>query len=114
MNGADALWVKMAHAHPDAWLWPMLAFPLLGAVICGFFGRSIERRWARGSGLVAGIAVAAMVGAAVSAVAAFARLRGLPADDRLLVDPLFPLLRVDRLEIDVALAFDPLASVFTL
>ncbi|HEY0709960.1 MAG TPA: proton-conducting transporter membrane subunit [Polyangia bacterium] len=114
MNAADTLWVKVAHAQPDAWLWTMLAFPLLGAIVCGLFGRSIERRGPRGPGLVAGIAVAVMVGAALSAVAAFLRLRALPVEDRLLVDHLFTLLKVERLHVDVAFALDPLSAVFAL
>jgi NADH-quinone oxidoreductase subunit L len=110
----DTLWVKVAHAQPDAWLWLMLAFPLLGAVVCGLLGPTLPRRGRGGAALVPGIAVAAMVGAAASAVAAFIRLRALPVEDRLLVDHLFPLLTVARLKVDVALAFDPLAAVFTL
>jgi NADH:ubiquinone oxidoreductase subunit 5 (subunit L)/multisubunit Na+/H+ antiporter MnhA subunit len=101
---------------PDAGLWPILALPLVGAVLCGLFGRRLAARF--GAIGVAGIAIAAMVGASVMAAHAWSRLLARPAGSRYLLDRVFPMIAIDsgagRFEIDFALAFDPLSAVFVL
>ena len=99
-----------------AGLLPLLLFPLVGAVLCGLFGRRLQRRF--GAAVVPGIAIAAMLGAALTALVAFTRLLARAPAQRVLQQHLFPLLAVDSaagpLQIDVALELDALAAVFVL
>jgi NADH-quinone oxidoreductase subunit L len=96
-------------ATPDAFLWLLLAFPLLGALIC--LGLSVSGRARAHAGVVA---VLAMAGASAAALAAFGRLLLLPPGQRVLHQHLYTLLALERLHVDVALTFDALAAAFVL
>ncbi|MBI3070850.1 MAG: NADH-quinone oxidoreductase subunit L [Deltaproteobacteria bacterium] len=103
-------------AHETLRLIPLL--PLIGAALNGFFGFHLQRRF--GERPVGLIAVFASLGAFAVAVAAVARLAGLPVDSRSLVDHVWTLFDVgqylDMGELHVNLAFhlDPLSAVMVL
>jgi NADH-quinone oxidoreductase subunit L len=115
---AVQLWADAGQVTSDHGLWPLLALPLLGALLCAGFGLAGPRLSARlgrlGPGAVAAVGIAAMVATSLIALAAFLRLLALPGEGGCLRDQLFPLLAVDRLHIDLALVLDPLAAVFLL
>lgn len=83
----------------------ILAFPALGALINGLFGRQLGRR------RVAVVANLAVGLAFLMAVLLFTGLNGLPAEARSLEVTLWSWMHIGRFQVDVALLIDPL-SVF--
>jgi len=86
--------------------------PLLGAAANGVFGSAIQRRF--GKGVVGALAVAPVALAFLVAVTAFAQLRGLAPESRLLVDDVWRWIEVGSLRADVAFAADPLSITLVL
>jgi NADH-quinone oxidoreductase subunit L len=112
---AAQLWADAGRVTVDHGLWPLLALPLLGALLCALYGLAGPRLSARlAPGALAGVGIAAMVATSLAALAACWRLLALPGEGGCLRDRLFPLLSIDRLQVDLALVLDPLAAVFLL
>jgi NADH-quinone oxidoreductase subunit L len=86
----------------------LLAFPLLGALINLLFGRQIGRH---NIGLLASGAVAA---AFLVAVALFAGLMGLPAEERTITVPLWQWITIGEFHVNTAMLIDPLSITMTL
>jgi NADH:ubiquinone oxidoreductase subunit 5 (subunit L)/multisubunit Na+/H+ antiporter MnhA subunit len=96
-------------ATPSSLLWILLALPLLGALICGLFGRRIGR-WA-----VSVVAVTAMVAATVAAlVIAGVELLPLPASERCVRQVLWSLFSVGGVDVTFGLTLDALSAVMIL
>ncbi len=114
MDGTTAtrLLADLPSATGTGLLLPLLLLPLLGAAICGLLGRWLTTKL--GERAVAAVAIGALAAAAVVACIAFFRLTGLPAGQRLLQQHVFALLQMRDLNIDFALAFDPLSATFVL
>jgi NADH-quinone oxidoreductase subunit L len=107
------LFAEAAPLTPDRGLWLLLALPLLGAIGCAKLGYWGSRRLRSGAA-PAVVGIVAMLATSIAGLAAFARLSALPPEGRLLGQHLLPLFALDRLQVDVALSFDPLAAVFVL
>jgi NADH-quinone oxidoreductase subunit L len=92
------------------WLVPLL--PLLGAAWNALLGHWGQKKYGRG--FVHVPAVGAMVGAFVISLVSFGKLVGLPASERFLWDPVFRMMDVGALSVDMAFAMDPLSAVMAL
>ncbi len=86
--------------------------PLVGAVVNGLFGATIQRRAGRRA--VAAIAVVPVAGAFALAVATFAQLLALAPERRVLLDVAWRWLAVGSLRADVAFLADPLSCTLLL
>jgi len=95
-----------------SWLWLIPLFPFVGAVINGILGKKLQDRF--GKAAVHAIAIGAMCGAAAVALAAFAKLYGLPAHARYLLDDVFPMIHVGKFHVNMAFAIDPLSAMMAL
>jgi len=102
----------MDHPTTVTYIRWIVFLPLIGALINGLFGASIQRSLGkRANGAIAVLPVA--IAFALS-VRAFLQLLGLEPEQRLLLDPLFTWIRVGSLRADMAFAIDPLSSVMSL
>jgi NADH-quinone oxidoreductase subunit L len=95
-----------------SWLFLIPLLPFLGAVVNGLFGKKLQDRF--GKQAVHTVAVGVMGLAAVVAVAAFVRLLSLPAHERFLLDSVFPMIHIGKLNVDMAFAIDPLSGMMAL
>jgi NADH-quinone oxidoreductase subunit L len=86
--------------------------PLLGAVILGVGGATLQRRF--GKRVVGWIACGTVAVSFVLAAMAFLQLLGREPEERLLVANLFHWIHVDELQVDVSFAVDPLSAVMIL
>jgi NADH-quinone oxidoreductase subunit L len=118
---AAQLWADSGRVTADGGLWLLLVLPLAGALVCAALGFAGPRLSAKIAGrpapierLAAVVGIGAMGATTLAALAAFARLLALPGEGGCLFQRLFPVIAVDRLHIDLALAFDPLSAVFVL
>ncbi|MFL5318264.1 MAG: NADH-quinone oxidoreductase subunit L [Myxococcaceae bacterium] len=93
-------------------LWAIPALPLLGALFNLAFGAWLQRR--NQTRIIATVAVASVSFAFGLALLHTLRLPGLPENERVLHQILWPLIRVGGITADVAFAFDPLTAVLCL
>jgi NADH-quinone oxidoreductase subunit L len=103
--------VKQA-THPAGFLWLIPLFPLVGAAINAFLGLRLQRRF--GKAITSNIAIGAMVAAFVTAVVAWIRLIGLPAEERFLLNDLWTMISAGDVQVKLAFALDPLSMMMTL
>ena len=92
------------------WLVPLL--PLLGAAFNAFFGHWGQKKY--GHAFVHVPAVGAMLGAFAISLVSFVQLIGLPVAERFLWDPVWRMMDVGSLSVDMAFAMDPLSGVMAL
>jgi NADH-quinone oxidoreductase subunit L len=97
---------------PSSALLPIVLAPLLGALINGLGGAHLQARF--GPRAVHAVALGAMILSSLAALVAVTRLAALPAGARYLLDRRFTMLAIPPLEVDFALALDPLAAVMVL
>ena len=102
----------MEHTVVINWAWLIPAFPLAGSAVNCFLGKRLQDRF--GKAAVHTIAIGAMVAATAVAWIYFAKMLGLPAEDRYLEDRLWNLITIGSLRVDFAFAFDPLSMMMTL
>ncbi len=93
-------------------LWLIPLFPLLGALINGLCGRSVQARFGRRA--VHAIALGAMGLSSLLAIVAVCKLTALPPAARFLLDRRWNMLSVGALHVDLAFALDPLSAVMIL
>jgi NADH-quinone oxidoreductase subunit L len=93
-------------------LWLILAAPLAGALILGLGGLGLGARLGRRAAGVIG--VLAVLASAVCALVSVVRLLRQPAGARRVLEPLWTLVDVAPLRIELALALDPLSAVMIL
>src|ERR671924_398045 len=86
--------------------------PLIGAIINGLLGSAIQKRM--GKGAISFIACAPVVLAFGLSLTAFLALTGLPAEQRFLIDNLYPWIELGSLKVDMAFMVDPLSAVMIL
>ena len=97
---------------PVGFLWLIPFFPLLGAVINTTCGWWLQRRF--GKPVNHSVAVGAMVLSFVVACVAFAKMLGLPGEERFLQDTLWTVLSAGPVHVDLAFALDPLGMMMVL
>ncbi len=86
--------------------------PLVGAIVLGLAGASLQRRL--GKGPVGWIACGTVALSFLVSVVALAKLVGMEPEQRYLLARLFPWIHVGSLKVDVAFAVDPLSAVMIL
>jgi NADH-quinone oxidoreductase subunit L len=110
VHDAHAAHEVIVHSsHLLRWI-PLL--PLVGAAVNFLLGTRIQRSFGR-----FGVAVIATLMPLLSfllVLASFFRLRGLPTDERILVDTVARWIHIGQLNADIAFQFDPLTAVMTL
>jgi len=97
-------------AHAAAWLWLIPALPLLGALLNGFFGKSMQQRW--GTRPISLIGCGVLAAAFALSVYSFARLLG--SDPRILEQSVWSWMVVGDLQVDFGFRVDPLSAVMIL
>jgi NADH-quinone oxidoreductase subunit L len=101
--------MEITHVEYLRWI-PLL--PLLGAALNGVPGAAIQR--AAGKRAISWIACTPVVIAFLLSVRAFLQLRGLPPEQRMLLDQWWTWMDVGALKVDVAFQADPLSAVMIL
>jgi NADH-quinone oxidoreductase subunit L len=96
--------------HEAGYLALIPLFPLLGAAVNGFFGKSMQRKW--GERAVATVACATVLLSFAVSVAAFVQLLGL--EPRILSTTTWTWFAVGDLHVDFAYMVDPLSAVMIL
>ena len=94
------------------YLWLIPLFPLLGAAINATCGWWLQRKF--GKPIIHIVAVGAMVLSFVVACVAFAKMLGLPGEERFLQDTLWTMLIAGPVHVDLAFALDPLGMMMVL
>src|SRR5687768_10709575 len=94
------------------WLWLIPLFPFVGAVINGILGKKLQDRF--GKTAVHVIAIGAMTLSAIVALMAFVKLLGLHGHERFLLDQVFPMIQIGKLQVHMAFAIDPLSGMMAL
>ena len=97
---------------PVSFLWLIPFFPLLGAIINTTCGWWLQRRF--GKAVNHSIAVAAMVLSFAVGCVAFAKMLGLPGEERFLQNTLWTVLAAGPVHVDLAFALDPLGMMMVL
>jgi NADH-quinone oxidoreductase subunit L len=97
---------------PVGFLWLIPFFPLLGAVINTTCGWWLQRKV--GKPVVHIVAVGAMVLSFAVGCIAFAKMLGLPGEERFLQNTLWTLLSARPVHVDLAFALDPLGMMMVL
>jgi len=97
---------------PVGYLWLIPFFPLLGAIVNTTCGWWLQRKY--GKKVIHTIAVASMVCSFAVGCVAFAKLLGLPGEERLLQDTLWTVLSAGPVHVDLAFALDPLGMMMVL
>jgi len=109
MHGLTA---PIQHVHLTRTLWLIPLLPLLGAAANAFFGTRIQARFGKRG--VATVAIGVMVVALTIALLNFASLVRLPDAERYLLDHRWTMIRLGSLDVNFALAMDPLSGLMTL
>jgi NADH-quinone oxidoreductase subunit L len=86
--------------------------PLIGAIINGLLGSTIQKRL--GKGAISFIACAPVILAFGLSLTAFLALTGLPTEQRFLIDRLYTWIELGSLKVDMAFWVDPLSAVMIL
>ena len=86
--------------------------PLIGATINGLLGKRLQDKV--GKAAVHTIAIGAMAGAAVVALVSFFKMIGMPAEERYLLDQVFPMMTIGHFRVEMAFAMDPLSGMMAL
>src|SRR5919109_822331 len=86
--------------------------PLIGAIVNGLLGSTIQKRM--GKGAISFIACAPVIIAFILSVAALLALAGLEAEQRFLIDRLYTWINLGSLKVDMAFWVDPLSAVMIL
>jgi NADH-quinone oxidoreductase subunit L len=86
-----------------AWLVP--TYPLIGAIVCGFYGKRIGKDW------VAKVACGSAIMAFITTLAVLAGLLLLPADQRIYEQVLFQWIPSGNFNVDFGFQIDPLSLV---
>lgn len=102
----------MDHPLVVSYLRWIVLFPLLGAVINGILGATIQRRY--GKQAISLIACGVVGLSFVFALRAFLQLTGLEPDERSLLDTLLRWIHIGSLQVDIAFVADPLSCVMVL
>ncbi len=97
---------------PVGYLWLIPLFPLLGAAINSTCGWWLQRRY--GKQIIHTIAVASMVCSFAVGCVAFAKMLGLPGEERFLQNTLWTVLSAGPVHVDLAFALDPLGMMMVL
>ncbi len=97
-------------AHAAAWLWLIPAFPLLGAIVNGFFGKSMQAKW--GTRPISVIGCGVLMAAFALSVYTFAQL--LSTEPRILEQSLWTWIAVGDLQVDFGFRVDPLSALMIL
>ena len=97
---------------PAGFLWLIPLFPLLGAVINTTCGWWLQRKF--GKPVIHIIAVGAMVLSFAVGCVAFAKMLGLPGEERFLQNTLWTVLTAGPVHVDLAFALDPLGMMMVL
>jgi NADH-quinone oxidoreductase subunit L len=97
---------------PVGYLWLIPFFPLLGAIVNTTCGWWLQRKY--GEKVIHTIAVASMVCSFAVGCVAFAKLLGLPGEERFLQDTLWTVLSAGPVHVDLAFALDPLGMMMVL
>jgi len=98
-------------AHAADWLWLIPALPLLGALVNGFFGKSMQARW--GTRPISMIGCGVLIAAFALSVYSFMRLLG-SSEPRILEQSLWSWIAVGDLQADFGFRVDPLSAVMIL
>src|SRR5688572_4070813 len=93
-------------------LWFIPLLPLLGAAFNAFFGARGQQKV--GHAFVHIPAVGVMAGAFVISLVSFLKLYGLPADQRYLWNPVWRMVEVGSLSVDLSFAMDPLSAIMAM
>ena len=94
------------------YLWLIPLFPLLGAAINATCGWWLQRKF--GKPIIHTIAVGTMVCSFAVACFAFAKMLGLPGEERFLQNTLWTMLTAGPVHVDLAFALDPLGMMMVL
>jgi NADH-quinone oxidoreductase subunit L len=97
---------------PVSYLWLIPFFPLLGAFINATLGWWLQRKL--GKAVNHGIAIGAMTLSFIVACVAFAKMLGLPGEERFLQNTLWTLLNAGPVKVDLAFALDPLGMMMVM
>jgi len=86
--------------------------PLLGAIVNGLLGATLQKRW--GKGIISLIACGTVLGAFAISVRAVLVLLALKPEQRFLIDNLYSWIDLGSLKVDMAFWIDPLSAVMIL
>ncbi|MGH7826207.1 MAG: NADH-quinone oxidoreductase subunit L [Candidatus Binatia bacterium] len=90
----------------------IIFLPLIGAIINGLLGSTIQKRF--GKGIIGLIACAPVILAFGISLLAFLTLSGLKPEQRFLIDRLYTWIELGSLKVDMAFWVDPLSAVMIL
>jgi NADH-quinone oxidoreductase subunit L len=100
------------HVTEAAYIGLIPLLPLLGALVLGLGGVSIQRAF--GKRVAGGIAVATVAASFLLSVRAFLHLAGMEPDHRFLLANLLPWIHIGSTHVDLAYAVDPLSAIMIL
>jgi NADH-quinone oxidoreductase subunit L len=102
----------MDHPIPTDYLRWIVFLPLLGAIVNGLLGSTIQKRM--GKGAISWLACIPVILAFALALKAFLMLSGLEPEQRFLIDRLYTWINLGSLRADMAFWVDPLSAVMIL
>jgi NADH-quinone oxidoreductase subunit L len=102
----------MDHPLQTDYLRWIVFLPLIGAIVNGLLGSTIQKRM--GKGAISFLACAPVIIAFVLSLVAFLALTGLEAEQRFLIDRLYTWINLGSLKADMAFWVDPLSAVMIL